>query len=342
MRRRQAEPILLSCLGVDLELVLLPHFLAHYAALGVAAERIHVLLNATDPSSPRLAEAEALLAAHGAAPPHRWIGPYTSEAMWHERRELQRRVADPRDWVINADVDEHHDYPAPLGSLIAYCERKRYTCVQGMMIDRLAPGGELARVDARPSLARQFPLAAEVAVPLFGRVRGAGLEGTFKLMLHRADVLPQRGGHNVSPEGAAPRYLFGTRLGAFARSDDPRFRLRFPFRVWHYKWNSLRRGKIHRRVATPGASEAGVHFGAGVLDYLARHDRIRPSDVATGDPAVRVRAWKALALRMRLEARFAARRGAPGTPSASGRAVQAGPARASAPPTQRRAQRSSR
>lgn len=304
MSSRPARPVLLSCLGVDLELVLLAHFLEHYAALGVAAERIHVLLNSTDPASPRLADAERMLAAHGAAPPVRWIESYTSEGMWRQRRELQRRVATAEDWVINADIDEHHDYPATLGTLIAYCERKGYTCVQGMMIDRLAAGGALAPVDARPALAEQFPIAAEVAIPVFGRVRGAGLEGTFKLMLHRGDVLPQRGGHNASPEGATPRYLFGNRLGAHRRADDPDFRLRFPFRVWHYKWNALRRDKIDRRVATPGASVAGVEFGASALDYLARHGRIRLADVVTVDPARRVRAWRTLALRMRLSARI--------------------------------------
>ena len=294
----------ISCLGVELETAFLTHFLAHYAALGVPAANIHLILNAGRADAPELDAAEAVLAAHGAARPHRWIAPYTSDTMWAERRALQMRVARPEDWVLNADADEHHAYPDAPAAIARYCERKGYNAVQGVMIDRLAADGTLAPVAAKPALAAQFPVAAEVAIALFGRRRGAGLDGTVKLMMHRGDVLPSRGGHNPWGDGAVPRFLAGARLATFPGIEDPATRLRFPFRVDHYNWTAGRQASLERRLATPGVSTAGRAFGGQVLDYLARHGRIRPGDVALGPARPTAAGWRRRMLGMRLAARL--------------------------------------
>ncbi|WP_299652299.1 hypothetical protein [uncultured Jannaschia sp.] len=293
----------ISCLGVELEAGFLTHFLAHYTALGVPVANIHLILNAGRADAPELDAAEAVLAAHGAARPHRWIAPYTSDAMWAERRALQMRIARPEDWVLNADADEHHAYPDTPAAIARYCERKGYNAVQGVMIDRLAVDGTLAPVAAKPALAAQFPVAAEVAVALFGR-RRSSLDGTVKLMMHRGDVLPSRGGHNPWGEGAAPRFLAGARLATFPGIEDPAIRLRFPFRVDHYNWTAGRQASLERRLATPGVSTAGRAFGTQVLDYLARHGRIRPEDVVLGLARPPAAGWRRLMLGMRLAARL--------------------------------------
>ncbi|WP_299819404.1 hypothetical protein [uncultured Jannaschia sp.] len=293
----------ISCLGVELEAAFLTHFLTHYAGLGVPAGNIHLILNAGRADAPELEAAEAVLAAHGAATPHRWIAPYTSDAMWAERRALQMRVARPGDWILNADADEHHVYPDAPAAIAAYCERKGYNAVQGVMIDRLAADGTLAPVAPAPALTAQFPVAAEMAVALFGR-RRSSLDGTVKLMMHRGDVLPSRGGHNPWGEGAAPRFLAGARLATFPGIEDPATRLRFPFRVDHYNWTARRRTSLERRLATPGVSTAGRAFGEQVLDYLTRHGRIRPEDVALGPVRPPTAGWRRRMLALRLAARL--------------------------------------
>ena len=296
---------MISCLGVELELPFLPHFLDHYEGLGIAPGDIHVILNARNADAPGLAEAAALLSARGAAGPHAWIAPYTSDAMWAERRALQTRIAAPGVWILNADADEHHAYPAPPAEIAAWCDGKGINAVQGVMIDRLAPDGRLAPVAATPALAAQFPVAAETAIALFGRRRGSGLDGTVKLMLHRADVFPSRGGHNpLGGAGPPPRFLAGARLATFPRTDDPAFRLRFPFRVDHYNWTATRAESLQRRLATPGVSEAGRVFGGQVLAYFERTGgRIRAEDVATGPGTPPARGWRRRMLGMRLAAR---------------------------------------
>lgn len=272
--------LLLSCVGVDLELGMLPHFLEHYLALGIPARNVRVILNSRDPGSPGLDAADRLLARHGAPRGRRWIAPYTSEAMWAERRALQAEVAGTGDWIVNADVDELHEYPAPIGEVIAELERTRRNCVQGVMIDRLAPDGSLAPVRPGEPLAAQFPLRADVSLSVIGTGENHGVSGTIKLMLHRHDVLPRRGGHTIHDDGAPARYAAGNRLSVFPGAREPDWRARFPFRVHHYKWTQTLRESLDRRLATEGVSVAGREYGGKIDRYLAAHDRIRLEDAS--------------------------------------------------------------
>ena len=303
---RSATVRLLTCLGVELELTHLRHFLAHYTGLGIPNSNMHLILNALEPDDPNLAAAARIVTGFGAPPPRHWIAPYTSDGMWSERRRLQRDSVRPGEWVVNADVDEHHRYPAPLPDIVRHCEAKGYNGVQGFMIDRLASGGALQPVRDAPDLASQFPIEAEVSLSLLGRGEHHGVDSTTKLMLHRAEVLPGRGGHNPAACGAAPRYLAGQRLALHPRAADPAFRFAYPFRVDHYKWTATRETTIRRRIATPGVSPAGEAEGGRMSRYLARHGRVRPEDVtlrSEGASSVRL-PWKALSLRMRLGARL--------------------------------------
>lgn len=283
----------ISCLGVDLELLFLPHFVRHYVSLGIAPTNIHVILNSRDTASQALPRAERMAAELGLTHLRRWIGAYTSEAMWEERRALQRLVAQPGDWILNADMDEHHIYPDDPSRIVALCRRLDVTAVQGMMVDRLGPAGSLPPLRNAPDLPTQFPVRADLSISLFGRKSGNGIGGTVKLMLHRADVFPARGGHRARVEDA-PRYLMGAPLAELGIAERPASRLRFPFQVDHYKWTAERLAKQKERMATPGASAAGLKHGARIAEYLERHRRIRLEDVrtASGPPSQR---WQASA-----------------------------------------------
>lgn len=271
-------PHLLTCIGTEDDLPLLPHFLRHYLALGVPAGRIAPILQASRDDAPGLGAARAVLAAFGVAPAETWIGPYTSGAMWERRRALQARVADRGDWVLNADVDELHAYPAPLAAVIAWLDGQGATCLQGPMIDRLAPGGALNAVAPEPELAAQFPLSAEVMLRIgAGQLHNA--HGSVKMMLHRAEVLPSRGGH-APVDPAAARFAHGRPLASFRRIADPAFRFAQPFRVDHYKWTDGLVRRLERRVATEGVSPAGKEYGERLLAYFARNGGIDLADVA--------------------------------------------------------------
>ncbi len=303
-----ADVRLVSCAGVETELPLLGHFLDHYLGLGIAPSRMHVILNGPDPDSPRFAEAEAVMAARGVAPAERWVAPYTSETMWEKRRELQDRVAGPQDWIVSADVDEFHEYPAPLGVFLAWCRARGANAVPGVFIDRLAPEGRLAPVDPDRPLAAQFPLQGDVACSLVGQGRHHNWYGTVKLMAYAAHLRPGRGGHHPQP-GAPVSWLYGKPLPEFAGIADPRFRFAVPTRVHHYKWTAAMTRSLRRRLETPGASPAGVEYGQKLLDLVGESERMPLERIPLRRGDAPARAWRAQVLWMRERARLRARAG---------------------------------
>lgn len=295
---------LVSCVGVELELPHLPHFIQHYRDLGIPPSQMHILLNTADAASPRLAAAKAILAEAGVEDVRPWIADYTSDSMWAQRRQLQQDVAKPGDWIVSADVDEHHQYPAPLQEICGYCLSKGYNCVQGFLIDRLAENGELVEVSNTPELSSQFPVEADVLLPLAGRGDHHGTTGTTKVMLFRHDVLPSRGGHNPWKDGGTPHFLAGAKLASFRQVNFPHSRFSYPFRVDHYNWTSTRKATLEKRVTTPGVSPAGKELSNKLIPYLHKHGRIRLEDVVRRNPtAKRHSNWRFLSLQFRLQAR---------------------------------------
>lgn len=265
----RSDPWLLTCLGVAHDLPLLPHWLDHYLGLGIAPDRVIVILNAAEAGDPGLdAATDVLRAARVSRPPVRWIAPYTSGSMWTRRGEVQAQVCDPDDWVLHADVDEFHRWPEPVEDMLARARELDADCMQGVMIDRLASDGALAPVRAAPPILAQFPVRAALQ-DVFGR-RGApyGRGGTVKLMAGRARHRPARGGHRALPEGG-PRYLYGAALDAMRSIDRPAVRFAVPTQVDHVHWTDTLPDRLARRLATPGVSPAGAAYGRDQLDYLA-------------------------------------------------------------------------
>ncbi len=271
---------LLSCVGVDIELGLLPHFLDHYLGLGVAPDHVHLVLNTADGDTPNFEAADRILDARGIAAGTRWIGPYTSDAMWQQRRRLQEQVAHTGDWIVNADVDELHRYPASLGEVSSYLRDGGFGALQGIMVDRLSRDGTLAAVGADMPLAAQFPVRADVALSIIGIGVSHGIDGTMKLMMHRGDVFPNRGGHTVLGPERRGKYAAGGRLSLFPGGADPDWRAAFPFQVDHYKWTATLRSSLARRLGAEGVSVAGKEYGGKIDRYLARHGQVRLEDAS--------------------------------------------------------------
>ena len=295
---------LVTCVGVGSDLPLLPHFLDHYAALGVAPADTVVILNADAPDHPALAEARAILDARGVATPEIWIAPYTSETMWAERRRAQRVRCAPGDWVLSADVDEFQRWPAPLREVLGTAEGFGADCVQGVMIDRLAPGGRLAPVRPEPGILEQFPIRAEVAIAIGGRSAAHGRGGTVKVMAARGRILPGRGGHRPLPEPRA-RQLLLYPLGDWREIERPAFRFAVPLQVDHVHWTDTLPERLRRRIATPGVSPAGAAYGARQLAHLERHGGIDLGAVSlapegTADWPARLAALRRMGRRKRM------------------------------------------
>ena len=292
-------PWLVTCVGVAYDLPLLPHFLRHYAALGIEPERIVCLLNAEDEADPGLAQADRILAAAGAPPGRRWIAPYTSASMWAQRREAQDDLGTDA-WVLSADVDEFHQYPEPLAAFLARADALGADCIQGVFVNRLAPGGRLAPVEDGAPLPGQFPLMADAIGALGGVGRHHNRLGTVKIMAMRGAVRPSRGGHHPAERHRA-RYLYEAPLGEFAAIDRPAFRFAVPTLVHHYHWTASLADRLRRRLATPGVSPAGAEYGAKQLALIDAEGGVPLSGVTLGAPAEA--GWEARLHRLRRQGR---------------------------------------
>lgn len=281
---------LITCVGVEHDLPLLPHFIDHYAALGIPPPNMSVILNANDPQSAKLGEAVAL-ASRKSVETDIWLAPYTSETMWEKRRKLQKSFMPPRQWLVSADVDEFQEYPEDLGSFLDRCERLGVDTVQGVFIDRLHPEGRLAAIAPDRPLMEQFPVQADVIGAIGGVGRHHGRHGTVKLMAFKGSILPARGGHDPQPE-SRPRFLYGASLGQFPEIDRPSYRFTVPTKVHHFHWTNHLRPSLEKRLATAGVSAAGKEYGRKQLTHIERHDGILLEAVATDAGEAPKRSWQ--------------------------------------------------
>lgn len=272
---------LLSCIGVDFELALLPHFLKHYLSLGVLPENFSVILHSSAAESPALDDAKRLLGTEGIKAESVWIGEYSSREMWARRRAVQRLHADGVEWVLNADLDELHEYPDSLSEVVHFCDRHSVDVVQGPLIDRLAADGCLNSVASEGSIWTQFPLAADVMCSMAGTGNHHGAGGTVKAMLHRATLPPSIGGHAVSARIGPSRFMAGLPLSAHPRILDSHFRFRFPFQAHHFKWTTTVAPSLQRRLASARVTAAGREYGTKILDLVSENSRLPINAIPT-------------------------------------------------------------
>ena len=277
---------LISCVGVEHDLPYLEHFVRHYKSLGVEPDSFHLLMHAKDPASPRLEEAKAILARHDITGIP-WIEPnYSSVEMWQQRQNLQKRIAKPEDWVISADIDELHEYPAPLEDIIAWCEREGHEIVQGPFIDRLSADGQLVDVpgpDRR--LEDVFPVQAELRHHIGGYTTNVNLAGSVNLMLVRGDVLLGNGGHSPEIGYQNRRYALGGILWRFNRLAEPKFLFSIPFLVHHYKWTTGLLEHSVKRLEAEAMTPADREYTSKLVAFFKSAEGIPVDALATRDPA---------------------------------------------------------
>lgn len=277
---------LISCVGVEHDLPYLEHFVRHYRLLGIEPTSFKILLHAKDPDSPRLAEARASLLRHDILG-EPWIEPnYSSIEMWKQRQNLQKSVAGHEDWVISADIDELHEYPAPIEDVIAWCEREGHEIVQGPFIDRLSTAGHLIDVpDPERLLSEAFPIQAELRHHIGGHTRNVNLGGSVKMMLMRGDILPGNGGHNPAPEHRDRRYALGGPLWQFKTLAQHRFLFAMPFLVHHYKWTAGLLEHSAERLGKETMTPADREYTEKLVAFFGGTGDVPVNTLATRDPA---------------------------------------------------------
>lgn len=144
---------------------LLRAFVAHYRDRGVVDFVLGLHFTSHTPALAR----DRLVAAC-----ERLVGPPTviSQGPWHEtvHSEIRDhlRVRAGAGWHVVANVDEFHDYPAPLVDLVAAAEQERSPIVGGLLLDRVAADGSIRPWTLEEGLEQAFPLGGYLTPRLLG------------------------------------------------------------------------------------------------------------------------------------------------------------------------------
>jgi hypothetical protein len=169
---------------------LLPHFMRHYAKLGV--ERLFVLVNTAE-NKGLIARARRLARR---VPCVEVVEVSYAEFFSDEQKDAgERRVLDvaeigENDWVLNLDLDEFHQYPYPLAEICTAERAAGSYAIGGNVLDRVACDGRLHAVTIQPCLGFQFPMGGDIT----GKVMRLC---NWKYMLVRGSVRLQHGRHSI-------------------------------------------------------------------------------------------------------------------------------------------------
>jgi hypothetical protein len=112
-----------------------PHFLNYYSAVGID----HFFF-AVDEA---IASSVESVTRHW--PCTAWRTADAAESLYGVKAvsDMRRRHCEPDEWVVIADLDEFHLYPAPLPTLISSAETEGSNNIHGTMVDMLAEDGGL-------------------------------------------------------------------------------------------------------------------------------------------------------------------------------------------------------
>lgn len=166
---------------------LLPHWLAHYRALGV--EKFKVAVDDRE----RASIYDRYLTEGGITPIFHLEKPFLADE-FPIRNALV--TAATTGWVIHPDMDEFFVFDRPLNVLIEDCLAEGYKTVRGRLIDHIQSEGGLVAIQSSPSLWQQFPLMH----PITRYVRG-GCD--VKAVLRHRSVTAYPGNH-LSDDGFLP------------------------------------------------------------------------------------------------------------------------------------------
>ncbi|MFF5668232.1 glycosyltransferase family 2 protein [Streptomyces griseofuscus] len=246
-------PALIAVIG-PVESPLLTAWVRHYLKLGI--ERFLIAFHFPE-HVPEIRRHELQAAAHevGVTPAHTSTGP------WHEHtnvelRDALRHQAGPG-WHLLADVDEFHQYPAPLHQVIAHAVKTGHCVVGGLMLDRVTASGQLTGWKPQGGIDLAYPLGGHLTHQLLHA-------DPRKIALACHDVTVGSGNHR------APGH----------RPDADRICV-----VHHFKWRDGVRQDIERRAAHSAdgtwqaASPARLAESRRLLAHLGEHGgRINTSD----------------------------------------------------------------
>ncbi len=185
-----------STVGCDYDLELLPFFVKHYLNLGIDPENFLLILNSVSCNSDNIKQGAEILNNFNIKNYEAWEGEWSADKDCEKKLELFFRSKnadkiDEEDWIVNADVDEFHEYPDELHSFLESCDNKGVNVIQSSLIDRIAPSLRLHEIDtSSDGVLSQVPLKCDVV----GGIKGGNWK---KVMAYKREHTSRGGNHNV-------------------------------------------------------------------------------------------------------------------------------------------------
>jgi len=181
--------VLISEVGGDLRL--LPASLEYYKSLGI--DSILITLHVRRRDSIEENWVHRTVASFDGVLASIWCDPTLNHVRrFQERNRAIAQYCSDSDWIVNADIDEFHEYPLPLPEMVRECERSQFAYVKGTIVDRIAANGSLPELNPK-DLWQQFPLRTRITKNILGA-------NDQKVALSRAFVRTSPGHHCVHPE----------------------------------------------------------------------------------------------------------------------------------------------
>src|SRR5215510_7257984 len=142
---------LLVLIGTDYHLNQLPHFLAHYAGIGVDMFVCGLHGHGVDQARALLAPYPFVIVAHYGT--ERYDEVANSHWVTHFN-DFRREYVQPDEWCLFADVDEFHEYTVDFFADLD----PRINAIRGKWVGRLATSdGQLLPCSPRGNIGQQFP-----------------------------------------------------------------------------------------------------------------------------------------------------------------------------------------
>jgi tetratricopeptide (TPR) repeat protein len=255
---------------------LLPHWLDHYTRLGVDEILLGVFEDVNESITQELVRLRQRWSFRTF--PQRYSAAVEAEHYSQRQTGCRKAGALPGTWILHADLDELHEYPAPLRQIADEAARQGISVVSGFLYDRVAADGSLPPILQAPSLWEQFPIECK----LTERLLHGQLE---KIMLARFSVQVNVGHH--TPFNATPGFPIGAQAN---------------YRVAHFKWHSELVPRLRWSLERPNAHQVWKRESLLFLDWLDKHG----GRLDLADPALECRpALFSRAHHLHLAGRFA-------------------------------------
>ena len=221
--------ILRTCIGVDYDLEILPHYLDNLKQHGVSHYRF-LLHTKHGKDSPEIREATRLIDD---------LSLDTKVVVWTEqhwttqkyKRRLDELISDlaPDRWILTVEADEFPEFPVSLKATFSHMKARGYDILTGKFWDRVAPDGKLHPLQADKPVWEQCPVGRK---PSFD---GGCMD---KVIIHKAGQSLVPGNHYTSPLG--DQY----KLRPFPRT----------IKVHHFKWFD----NFHYKIS--GQEDRDIYF----------------------------------------------------------------------------------